>query len=395
MIITATGPARISHGSTGVSYEIETDELDWSATGGSERQMGPEAEYQAIIEHPELGMLSWSVWEYPAGALNYVTYDVGPHQLVSDFEISLEHEPDLEPEDYPETVSDDVWFRDEEGNAISQTMLESMNADSQKQVLKRWFLSMFEDPQNETPYAPKDSVSDSNYSYLWGGPYDAGEQLFDKFSGAVPEEVINDVAEELQGDTGIYEWAPGPNHPDQIRASEEYQAEQEPDPFCLLTPIKARLERDEIATFSNAGAVQEMGELKASIKELRSAIVGLNGLSGQQPGIGHNRPPSDLDVSYEVQKEIEEQLDTVEAELETDEPDPKTVLNAGEVVKRFWDQFASVVKSTWTKTKGKMAESLSHQITTNGPIWLAVFWEKLYAFGIQVTEWLAAGLSLL
>ena len=395
MIITVTGPARITHASTGVSYEIETDELDWDATGGSERQMGPESEYQAIIEHPELDTLSWSVWEYPAGALNYVAYDVGPHQLVSDFEISLEHEPEFDSEDHPENAPDDLWFRDEEGNAISQAILESMNADRQKQVLKRWFLSMFEDPQNETPYAPKDSVSDSNYSYPWGGPYDAGEQLFDKFSGAVPEEVINSVADELQGDTGIFEWAPGPNHPDQIRASQEYQAEQEPDPFYLLAPIEARLERDEVPAFSNAVAVQEMRELKTGIKELRSAIVGLSGPSSQLPGIGHNRPPSDLDVSYEVQKEIEEQLDTVEAELETDEPDPKAVLKAGKVVKRIWDEFASVVKSTWTKTKDKVADSLSHQITTNGPIWLAVFWEKLYALGTQITEWLAAGLSLL
>jgi hypothetical protein len=36
---------------TGDIYEIESDELDWDAVGGDERQMGPEIHYEAILAY--------------------------------------------------------------------------------------------------------------------------------------------------------------------------------------------------------------------------------------------------------------------------------------------------------------------------------------------------------
>jgi len=45
------GAARIRHMATGDIYEIESDELDWDAVGGDERQMGPEIHYEAILAY--------------------------------------------------------------------------------------------------------------------------------------------------------------------------------------------------------------------------------------------------------------------------------------------------------------------------------------------------------
>ena len=50
--------ARIRHSATGNIYEIESDELDWDAVSGDERQMGPEIHYEAMVDHPELGKLT-------------------------------------------------------------------------------------------------------------------------------------------------------------------------------------------------------------------------------------------------------------------------------------------------------------------------------------------------
>jgi hypothetical protein len=81
------GTARIRHSATGDIY----DELDWDAVGGDERQMGQEIHYEAMVDHPELGKLTWSLWEYPAGIENFHEANVGGHELIQDFDYGLRH----------------------------------------------------------------------------------------------------------------------------------------------------------------------------------------------------------------------------------------------------------------------------------------------------------------
>lgn len=94
MRIYCKGKARIRHHETKRIYEIESEELDWEAVDGDERQMGPEIHYEAVVDHPELGMLTWGIWEYPVGIENYQNTDVGNHEIVDDFKYGLEHVPD-------------------------------------------------------------------------------------------------------------------------------------------------------------------------------------------------------------------------------------------------------------------------------------------------------------
>lgn len=97
MEVYCKGTARIRHKMTGEIYDIENDELDWDAVGGDERQMGSEIHYEAMIEHPELGDLTWGLWEYPVGIENYHETNAGPHEVIEDFDYGLEHsepEPD-------------------------------------------------------------------------------------------------------------------------------------------------------------------------------------------------------------------------------------------------------------------------------------------------------------
>jgi hypothetical protein len=99
MEVYCRGVARIRHAATGEIFEIESDELDWDAVGGDERQMGPEIHYEAAIGHPELGDLTWGLWEYPVGIENHHITDVSKHEVIEDFDYGLEHgEP--EPDDW-------------------------------------------------------------------------------------------------------------------------------------------------------------------------------------------------------------------------------------------------------------------------------------------------------
>ena len=385
-VIRASGIARIIDITSGLPINIKPEELVWEAVDGSERQMGPEIAYEAVLEHPVLGVLTWNAWEYPMGALNYTTYDVGPHYIETDFTFHLQHEPE-------ESAASD-WYLDDNGNAISEAQLSEMTAADQRRILKTWYLAMFEDPQNETPYAPKDSESDSNYVYPWGGPYNARDELFDHFSGIVPDVLLVEVAEELENQTGIHEWAPGQKHPDHVRASVEALFDQSADPLVGLSEIKARLDDGEKINFTEADALAEMRALRDSIQELRTAIDGLSRSQDEVPGIGHNRPPSHLDVSLEVQLEVEQQLDAVEAELDSNTPDPAVVVRAAHVVKQLWGHFTDILRSTAIKTKERVSDSLAHQITVNAPLWIAIFWEKLLAFGITIIDWLSAVFSL-
>jgi hypothetical protein len=91
MEVYCKGTARIRHKATGQIYKIESDELDWDAVGGDERQMEPETHYEAVLEHPKLGKLTWGLWEYPVGVENYDETDAGSHEVIEDFDCGLEH----------------------------------------------------------------------------------------------------------------------------------------------------------------------------------------------------------------------------------------------------------------------------------------------------------------
>lgn len=95
MEVYCRGTARIRHSVTGNIYEIECDELDWDAVSSDERQMGSEIHYEAMVDHTELGKLTWGLWEYPSGIENFHETNAGAHEVIKDFYYGLDHgEPD-------------------------------------------------------------------------------------------------------------------------------------------------------------------------------------------------------------------------------------------------------------------------------------------------------------
>lgn len=194
MSIEAGGVARIRHADTAVVYTIQADELDWNEVGADERQMGPEVTHEATIDHPELGLLTWTVWEYPLGMENDREVDVGRHTVLESFQISLV---------------------DDEGSALDR--------ERRIQRMTEWFFQNFEDPANSLPY----ESAEGGYIWIDGGPYDASEQIGDNFSGE-DQALIDAAVDRVQSD-GIFDWA-------RIRGAEDYGYEPDeqdnasPDP---------------------------------------------------------------------------------------------------------------------------------------------------------------------
>jgi hypothetical protein len=71
--------------------------------------------------------------------------------------------------------------------------LSCASPEEQREVMEEWFRSHYEDPVESTPFDSREG----GYIWVWGGPYDAGEELREKFEGLVPDEVIDELASAL------------------------------------------------------------------------------------------------------------------------------------------------------------------------------------------------------
>lgn len=189
------GKARIRHVETAEIYEIGADQIDFAEMSSDERSMGPETVYSAMVDHPQLGQLVWDLWEYPVGAENHRETDVGPHEILENIEFGLQHEP---PED------DDG----EDG---------ANEADRQARIdtLVGWFFERFEDPALRLPYESREG----GYQWIYGGPYDAREELEGYFSDEA-EDIIQAAVDEIESD-GLTDWAPVASPDDYVDLDDE------------------------------------------------------------------------------------------------------------------------------------------------------------------------------
>ncbi|WP_260429681.1 hypothetical protein [Burkholderia cepacia] len=80
--------------------------------------------------------------------------------------------------------------------------LETASADEQRIAMREWFLARFCDPAYETPYNGREG----GYQFVDGGPYDPADEVTDRFSGIVSDDLIEEVVDELHSDVGD-EWA--------------------------------------------------------------------------------------------------------------------------------------------------------------------------------------------
>lgn len=92
----------------------------------------------------------------------------------------------------------------EKADQIRQDAMMDAYRESVSEKIKHWFLQRYEDPAHNTPY----DSGEGGYLYQWGGPYDARDVLHDEFRGEVEEEIIDEVADELEGISSDWERIP-------------------------------------------------------------------------------------------------------------------------------------------------------------------------------------------
>lgn len=97
------------------------------------------------------------------------------------------------------------YFHAGYSSPLSVEDLQTADREVQKEIMEEWFRSKYEDPAEALPY-------EGGYIYIWGGPYYPNEELDAEFAGIVPDDLISELAEELESEN--YEWSRIPTRED-------------------------------------------------------------------------------------------------------------------------------------------------------------------------------------
>ena len=88
-----------------------------------------------------------------------------------------------------------------DGRFIPESGVSQQPKEIQIELMRSWFLQNYENPAESCPY----DSAEGGYQYVYGGPYDAREQLQEEFGGTIGDAVIDEAADELNEIT--YEWS--------------------------------------------------------------------------------------------------------------------------------------------------------------------------------------------
>lgn len=144
--------------------------------------------------------------------------------------------------------------------------------------MRNWFFDHFEDPAEMTPYDSKEG----GYQYLYGGPYDAYEELSSEFGSVYPDEWIKELANRLNSIAP--EWSPGPRNLDWATPESEEEPEHDEithpfDPSKIniiqkpltVDSLLSRMRHDEInlsPDFQRRSGLWKSGEKSRLIESL-------------------------------------------------------------------------------------------------------------------------------
>ncbi|WP_363755474.1 hypothetical protein [Sphingobium sp. LSP13-1-1.1] len=184
--------------------------------------------------------------------------------------------------------------------------LDGLEEDEAVEAMVDWFAANYEDPAQSTPY----DSSEGGYQYIWGGPYDAEEEIWGAFPDA-DEEWIARAVDEVQND-GTFDWAPNSGR------VQEVEEDFEDDDYDQAPSLNERL---------NA-----LGEQLDRIEQH------IEFWQNRPAGMGHNAPPEEFQLSPDDIDLVEARESVAEVRAELAKPDRETSADL-EVVERAESRF--------------------------------------------------------
>lgn len=253
---------------------------------------------------------------------------------------------------------------------LSDEALTDLPQEEQVEALCDWFRWNYEDPVEETPWDGEDKT----YVYIWGGPYDAKEELYGRFDGVVDEVAIEAAAGAIQSD-GTWEWAPAGRR---VRPEDE-------------------VEDDKVdgSTFDEA-VIRE--KVRQSLDDLEHAAEQLRPVRSL---IGHNNPPEPIiDVPYTIDDEQSVQAVTrnVREQLEVEGELPvENLITRRRTLMELWDKIGAWIAQKTNLAADEAAKSFGKTIGNlaatgvSAALGAAIynFWAVLQTAAKTIGEWIS------
>ncbi len=250
-----------------------------------------------------------------------------------------------------------------------------MRKSRKRELMIEWFHQHFEDPAVRLPY----ESAEGGYQWIWGGPYNAREELHSKFSDLVSEDLITEVADEIESD-GLTDWAPA-------SSVDDYDQEQSPEDFEPPT--------DDLASFDEF--LDEPSQRYGSAEDFEARVKAQDALEmlatvldeSRPPGMGHNGPPQGKEIEPEVEpaelRDLRAAVPELQAEFQKANPAIATV--------KRWAHFlqnAAIATGKWLLKKiDKAVDAAAGVIGVGFGTWLlAQISPPLHNALATVFEWL-------
>lgn len=325
-----------------------------------------------------------------------------------------------------------AYYIDEERFTPSQ--FRRLSRRRKVEAMVQWFHENYEDPAVRMPY----ESAEGGYQWIWGGPYDAREQIGDQFSDVSDEAAIEEAAAEITSD-GLFDWAPKARREDyrqdddwnepgddedlnQPVASENYtrtarrRTDPTPEGEAFLTDEAGRFLTDEqgrrivvavantglsASNFSdftfgtsnfngpNAGGASRdfHQELLAKVESLEASIQTYR---DNLPPRSHNHPPelvepdpiSPAELRVVVQVTVE-----IRTEAEQNQPDPVKLETHASKLKAV---AGSILAWIGRKLDTAVDSAIKWAIPAIGAAWALAGPEKVYANLMAVADVLSA-----
>jgi len=137
--------------------------------------------------------------------------------------------------------------------------------------MEGWFSKNYDDPANFLPY----DSQEGGFQYLYGGPYELDELLYEEFGERYPDQYIKKVIEGLEHQYGDVGWAKKPDE------NEGYVESDDPyDPKIREQEIK-KMEADALEK-AIEDREKELAKIQSSNEMIKSQINGdFNGWEGE------------------------------------------------------------------------------------------------------------------
>lgn len=211
----------------------------------------------------------------------------------------------------------------ETGEKYTKEVFLRLSRQEKVDAIVRWFFHNYEDPVHRSPYNGREG----GYQYIYGGPYDANEEIQDNFSNLVDIEILEAAVEIVQED-GIFEWTATPS-------ADDY------DDF----PDEANNGLQGVGDDTNS-AEQNFQRLQDQLVNLETLIQPLIQHSGN---MGHNNPPEpidDLPITGDDWVDMQASIEAIREQTALDEPSVEEVEE-----RRNWLSEAARKLSGWVSGK--------------------------------------------